>query len=353
MSARDAALRDLNRATLARQGLLAREAVGVVEAVERFGGLQAQEPKPPFLALWSRVEAFSGDELRDALAAGQVVRAMMMRATLHTVSKADFAALRPVLQPVMDASMKGALKGRDEGYEIEAVVGAAKALVKKAPMTFGELRGALAEQFPEANDRALGYTVRTQLPLVMQPTGDRWGFPRDARFGPAPRLGRGDAEALVRRHLGAFGPATAADVQAWSGVRGLKDVMAGMELEALDGGLYDLPGAPRPGGDAEAPARFLPEFDSLLLAHADRARIVADEHRPGLVTKNLRVRAVFLWDGFAAGTWSVKATKRAATLTVEPFARLPRGAKAALIEEGERLLRFAEPEARSAAVAFG
>jgi len=347
------ALRDLNRATLARQGLLSRERLGVAEAVERFGGLQAQEPKPPFLALWSRVEGFSADDLRGALSASDVVRAMMMRATLHTVSRADFVALRPVLQPVMDAAMKSVLKGRDEGYEAEAVVRAATALVKKEPMTFGDLRRALAERFPDANDRALGYTVRTQLPLVMEPTEDRWGFPRDARFGPAPRVGRGGVEALVRRHLGAFGPATAADVQAWSGLRGLKDVMAGMDLETLGGGLYDLPDAPRPGGDAEAPARFLPEFDSLLLAHADRTRIVADEHRAGLVTKNLRVRAVFLWDGFAAGTWTVKATKREATLTVTPFARLPRGAKAALTEEGERLLRFAEPDCASVAVAFG
>lgn len=369
MSGRGEALRALNRATLARQGLLARERVGVVEAVERFGGLQAQEPKPPFLALWSRVEAFSGDDLRGAYAAGEVVRAMMMRATLHTVSARDFGVLRPVLQPAMDAAMRGALKGRDEGYEVEAVVRAATALVRKGPMTFGSLRAALADRFPDANDRALGYTVRTQLPLVMQPTEDRWAFPRDARFGLPPRPAgggaerlassdttgrpRGDVEALVRRHLGAFGPATVADVQAWSGLRGLKDVMAGMELEELEGGLYDLPGAPRPGADAEAPARFLPEFDSLLLAHADRTRIVSDEHRAGLVTKNLRVRAVFLWDGFAAGTWTVKATKRAATLTLEPFARLPRGAKAVLTEEGERLLRFAEPDSRDVAVAFG
>lgn len=339
-------LRALNRATLARQMLLEREAAGVVEAVERLGGLQAQEPKPPFLALWSRLEGFSADALRDALRDGELVRAMMMRATLHTVSAADFAVLRPALQPVMDAAMKGALRGRDDGYEIGAVVAAARELVAEGPRTFGELRAALAERFPDANDRALGYTVRTQLPLVMQPTGDRWAFPRDARFGPAPALGKADVERLVRRHLGAFGPATVADVQAWCGLKGLKDVVAGMDdLERLDGKLLDVPDGPRPDEDAEAPARFLPEFDSLLLAHADRTRIVADEHRPGLVTKNLRVRAVFLWDGFAAGTWEVKATKKLATMTLRPFAKLPRGAQRALAEEGERLLRFAEPHA--------
>jgi hypothetical protein len=353
-------VRELNRATLARQMLLARESTGVVDAVERLGGLQAQEPKPPFLALWSRLGGFEAGELRTPLERGDVVRAMMMRATLHVVSKSDFAALRPALQPAMDGAMRSALKGRDDGYEIDAVVEAARALVSTEPMTFGALRAALSERFPDANDRALGYTVRTQLPLVMVPSEDRWAFPRDARFGPAPRLREADAEAspsddvtgesplrgLVRRHLGAFGPATVADIQAWCGLKGLQQVVDGMDdLERLGGKLYDLPDAPRPGEDVDAPARFLPEFDSLLLAHKDRTRIVADEHRAGLVTKNLRVRAVFLWDGFAAGTWEVKATTKLATMTLRPFAKLPRGARGPLIEEGERLLRFAEPGA--------
>ncbi|CAA9518365.1 MAG: hypothetical protein AVDCRST_MAG85-2754 [uncultured Solirubrobacteraceae bacterium] len=340
-------VRELNRATLARQMLLAREKIGVVEAVERLGGLQAQEPKPPFLALWSRLSGFAPDDLRAALASGELVRAMMMRATLHTVSASDFARLRPALQPVMDAAMNGALRGRDDGYEVDAVVRAATASVRKKARTFGELRAILAEQFPSANDRALGYTVRTQLPLVMVPELDqRWSFPRDARFGPAPEIRKPDVEHLVRRHLGAFGPATVADVQAWCGLKGLKEVVGGMDdLERIDGKLLDLPGAPRPDAGVEAPARFLPEFDSLLLAHKDRTRIVADEHRAGLVTKNLRVRAVFLHDGFAAGTWEVKATKKLATMTLHPFAKLPREARTPLVEEGERLLRFAEPDA--------
>ena len=345
-------VRALNRATLARQLLLEREDVDVVEAVERLGGLQAQEPRPPFLALWSRLARFEREDLHRALHAGTLVRAMMMRATLHVVSRDDFAVLRPALQPVMDRAMASNLRGRDGGYDVDAVVAAAAAAVKEDPMTFGALRAVLAEAFPSADERALGYTARTQLPLVMTPTDDRWAFPRDAAFGPAPRLEQADLEALVRRHLGAFGPATAADVQAWCGLRGLEAVMERMDLERF-GALYDLPGAPRPGEDAEAPARLLPEFDSLLLAHADRTRIVPEEHRAGLVTKNLRVRAVFLWDGFAAGTWEVKATKRHPTLTLTPFARLPRSARAPLVEEGERLLRLAEPETAGTSVVFG
>ena len=116
--------------------------------------------------------------------------------------------------------------------------------------------------------------------------------------------------------------------------------------------LLDLPGAPRPGEDAEAPARLLPEFDSLVLAHDDRRRIIADAHRPALTTKNLRVRAVFLWDGFAAGTWSIAKARGTATITLDPFTRLPKGAMKELREEGERLAAFLEPEAGSHEVAL-
>ena len=109
--------------------------------------------------------------------------------------------------------------------------------------------------------------------------------------------------------------------------------------------LYDIPDAPRPGEDVEAPARFLPEFDSLVLAHADRTRVIADAHRPSLTTKNLRVRATFLWDGFVGGTWTAERKRKEATLVLTPFAKLPRPAERALCDEGESLLRFLEPEA--------
>jgi hypothetical protein len=109
--------------------------------------------------------------------------------------------------------------------------------------------------------------------------------------------------------------------------------------------LFDLPDAPRPSEDVDAPARFLPEFDSLLLAHADRTRIVADEHRSALVTKNLRVRAAFLWDGVIQGTWTVERARKAATVVFAPFAPLPKGAVSALGEEALQMLRFLEPDA--------
>jgi hypothetical protein len=343
--AEELSLRALNRATLARQLLLAREPLEPAAAIERLGGLQAQEAKPAFQALWARLEGFERGALHDALVAGAVVRATMMRATLHMTTPADYAALRPVLQPMLDAAMEGILRQRGE-VDVPAVLPAARTLLRAGPRTFNALRDELAEQFPDAEIRALGYAVRMQLPLLMVPTGDRWSFPSDSQFRLAgDELGAGDPGALVRRHLGAFGPASVADIQTWSGLKGLKDVVAGMEdeLVAFKHGrrtLYDLPDAPRPGEDVPAPPRLLPEFDSLMLAHQDRTRVITDERRKALATKNLRVLATFLVDGVVAGSWAVKTSRGTATLTLSAFAPLAKRDKDALAAEAEALLAF-------------
>lgn len=338
--------RELNRATLARQLLLERERANVVDAVDRLGGPQAQEPKPPFLALWARLAGFRREQLHDALHAGTILRATAMRATLHLIGAAGYPALRATLQPALTGAM-AAIRGRDAGLELDAVLRAARTLVAREPRTFGELRALLAEQFPGVNERALGYATRMNLPLAMVPSDDRWSFPADARFALTD-IGKPDPQALVRRHLAAFGPATAADIQTWSGLGGLREVLESMELAQFKSGrrtLYDLPDAPRPGEDVPAPVRLLPEFDSLLLAHKDRTRVVADEHRGSLTTKNLRVKAVFLVDGFVAGTWTSARKRDTATLTLSPFAKLPKAAAEELRAEGEELLGFAEPDA--------
>jgi hypothetical protein len=349
--------RQLNRATLARQLLLHREEISALDAVERLCGLQAQEPGPPFIALWSRVAEFRDGELHQALHGRAAVRATMMRGTLHLASAGDYAAFRGPLQPVLSRAMTGALRERAEGLEPDAVLPVARALLEERPRTFDELRGLLQEAFPEVNHRALGYAVRMLLPLVMVPTEDRWAFPRVADFALADRWleRRVSAEEapdeLVLRYLAAFGPASTADVQTWSGLQGIKAVLEVMRprlvVFADERGreLFDLPEAPRPAPDTRAPPRLLAEFDTLLLAHADRARVIAEEHRPAVVTKNLRVRATFLIDGFVRGTWEIKRARRAATLTIVPFAALSKRDAAALKSEAESLLRFTDPEA--------
>jgi hypothetical protein len=337
--------------------LLGREEAGVVDAVERLGAMQAQEPRPPFIGLWSRVEGFDPADLRAALHKRSLVRAMTMRATLHLMSAADYRAVRAALEPVMATAMK-VLKGRAEGLDLKTVLPAARSFLEDGPRTFAEIRDHLAALFPEVDERALGYAVRTRMHLVMVPTDDRWAFPATSAFTlaeewlGAPVEPGASPQELVRRHLAAFGPASAADVQAWCGLTGmaavLEEMRPGLRAFRTEAGreLLDLPDATRPDEDVPAPARLLPEFDSLVLAHADRTRVIADEHRAGLVTRNLRVRATFLWDGFAAGTWTAQRTRGTATLTLTPFARLPRGATKALEGEAEALIRFTEPEAK-------
>ncbi|QFG26344.1 winged helix DNA-binding domain-containing protein [Actinomadura sp. WMMB 499] len=354
-------IRALNRATLARQLLLARERATVTEAVGRLLCMQAQEPKPPFLGLWSRLEGFEASDLRAALHDRSLVRATTMRATLHLMTAADYGAFRETLQPVLDAAMR-VLGDRAEGLDAGATADVARALLRERPRTFNETRALLKEEFPDVDERALGYAVRMCVPLVMVPTGDRWAFPRASEFALADSwLGFAPAaepavDALMLRYLAAYGPASAADAQTWSGLAALGEVFDRLRprLRVLtdDAGreLFDLPDAPRPDGDVPAPARFLPEFDALVLAHADRRRIIADAHRPSLTTKNLRVRAVFLWDGFARGVWETDYKRRVATLRLRPFEPLPRAAEAALTAEGEALLRFLEPAAKETAV---
>jgi hypothetical protein len=254
------------------------------------------------------------------------------------------------------------LGARAEGLDVGVLLATARDLLADGPLTFTQLRPLLHAAFPAVDERALGFTVRMYLPLVMVPTEHRWGFPSVATFTPAdgwlgrPPSGDGGTAAMVLRYLAAFGPASVADAQTWSGLKGLKPVVEGLDLvrftDERGRTLYDLPDAPRPDADTPAPARFLPDFDNLVLAHDDRTRVIADEHRGLVATKNLRIRATFTWDGFVAGTWTVQRRRGAATLVLAPFAPLPAGAAEELRREGEELLRFAEEDATTYEVTF-
>lgn len=360
MSAPPISRAECNRATLARQLLLERAELPAIEAVGRLGGMQAQEPKHPFIGLWTRLRGFEEHHLRDALAQRAVVRATLMRSTLHLLGADDYAALRPALQPPASVALR-VLGARSKGLDVERVLPAARELLTGNPITFDAIRAGLAEQFPDVDERALGYAVRTLLALVMVPGEGRWGYPRAAQFALAEELlqrplGPPAPELVAERHLAAFGPASVADVQAWSGASGMKNVLHGMRerlvtfTDERGRELFDLPDAPRPGADAPAPARLLPEFDNLVLAHDDRSRLIADEHRKLVTTKNLRVRATMLVDGVVAGTWTIAVKRRVATLTLQPFAPLTKRAEKSLREEAEALVRFAEPEAKDHAV---
>jgi hypothetical protein len=355
---------ELNRATLARQMLLARERTTALRAIERLAGLQAQLAKPPFLGLWSRVAGFHAEELTKLAHARKAVRATAMRGTLHVLSAKDYLALRPALQPMLAENWKAVLGARGRGIDVGAVTVAARRLLDERPRTFEALRDELGRLWPRLDVRALGYAVRTHLPLVQVPADTRWGWPGAACFAPAESwLGKavpasGDAAPLVLRYLGAFGPAGVRDAQAWSGLRDLKGAFESLRpklavfRDEKGRELFDLPRAPRPPARTPAPVRFLPDYDNLMLGHDDRSRVVADAHRPKLATKNLRILASFLVDGFIRGTWRIERAGPAAALVLEPFEDLSRKARAELAEEGRALLRFAEPDARSFDVGF-
>lgn len=359
-------VRELNRTTLARQMLLEREAMPVLDALERLAGMQAQQAIGPYVGLWTRLQNFERDDLAKRIEAREAVKATLMRGTLHLVTAADYLRFRGPLQAMLSDAQESIVGRRGaDTLDIPAVIEAGRAFFAEAPHTFAELTDHLVAKFPGVDDGALRYTVRTYVPLVQVPNDYRWSYPGNAQFALAedwlkqPIPEASDLQTLIRRYLAAFGPASVTDMQTWSALKNLGPVVETMRDELVvyknesRVELFDLPGMPAPHADTPAPARFLPEFDNLLLSHAKRTRIFAEEHRKVIwAWGNLRVRPTILSDGFVAGTWAFTHKRGEALITVEPFAPLPAADRAALEEEGERLVRFIEPNAKTWAVRF-
>jgi hypothetical protein len=355
--------RALNRALLARQLLLERHAMPALEAIEHLVGLQAQAPNPPHIGLWSRLADYALEEAGELIADRRALRMVLMRGTLHLVSARDARALRPITQVILDNHLK-ARAAELRHLDLADVTARARSLLEEEPRSDKDLRALLAERWPDEDPALLAWAVRLSLPLVQVPPRGIWGASGIARhttlenwLGPtAPDPSLDD---LVRRYLGAFGPASVQDVQQWAGLTRLGEVVERLRPELVtfhdENGrtLYDLPDAPRPGPGAEAPVRFVPDFDNLLLSHADRARIISEEHRKRVFTVNGIIRATFLVDGFVHGMWKIEKGRGEATLRIEPFAPVPGPERAALEEEGMRLLAAAHPKAKSHGVEFG
>jgi hypothetical protein len=369
---RSLTLRQLNRATLDRQILVDRKALSVPDVIERLGGLQAQAAAAPYVGLWTRIPGFTRDDLASPIADRTVVKAAWVRGTLHLVTAADYVRHRSTLQPMLTAGFESIAKRRGPAVDVPKVVAAARRYFAQEPRTFAELSAWLTERYPDADVGPLRHAVRMHLPIVQVPVEEGWSYPNKPRFTladdwlgtkvpvePSSAAAGDDAvDDLVRRYLRAFGPAGVTDMQTWSGLPApsLKAAVARLEPELVtyraEGRteLFDLADLALPDADAPVPARFLPEYDNVLLSHRKRTRIVADEHRKQVYLPALRVAATILVDGFVAGTWKVAKAKGEATLTVEPFGRLAKADRAALAEDGEGLVRFVEPSARSYAV---
>lgn len=339
--------------------LLKREKSDPVAVIEKLGGLQAQQARPPFVGLWTRLEAFERDHLLKPVHARKVLRATTLRGTLHLITPRDFAAWRPVLQPMFSSGAQSILRDRLTTFDPSLILDTARKSFATRARTFTSLRDELVAAFPDGDERAMGYFARMHLPLASLPDSDAtWGFGPDAEFDlqGAAHDAEGDPQSLVLRYLAAFGPASAADFQAWSGLKA-KPVFDALQSKLLTfhddkkRTLYDIPDAPRPPAETPAPIRFIAEFDNLVLGHADRARIVSELHRPRVVTKNLLVLGTFLIDGFVAGIWKCERKKKEAILKLEPFEKVAPKVWKELEREGLELARFLEPDAASFSVA--
>ncbi|MBM7567629.1 winged helix DNA-binding domain-containing protein [Paenibacillus sacheonensis] len=360
--------RALNRALLARQLLLERSPLSPIAALEHLVGMQSQVPTAPYAGLWSRLETFQTNDLSQLLADRKAVRLSLMRSTIHLVSARDCLPLRYILQSVHERMLKGNFGRKLAGLDPAALAAAGRALVEERPLTLAEIGARLRKgHWPEREAPALAAAVRSYVPLVQVTPRGIWGASAPAahtsaeawlRMQSPPSEEEADAGSLLLRYLAAFGPASVKDMAAWSGLTGLRGIVEALrpQLRVFQGEegteLFDVPDAPLPDESEPAPVRFLAEFDGILLSHADRSRIMPEAYRPLVFTENGIIRSAFLVDGFVGGLWTIEREKDAAELVVSPFAPLAENDRAALADEGRRLLAFAADAAQEQRIRF-
>jgi len=350
--------RALNRALLERQLLLRRSTLSVTAAIEQLVGLQAQAPNPPYVGLWTRLLEFRPHQLAQLITDRQVVRVALMRGTIHLVTARDCLALRPLVQPVLDRAIytRGSLIPELRGVDVGSLVGDASELLEERPLTNRQLGAALEPNWPNHDPSALTHAVRCLAPLVHVPPRGIWGVKGPTMHTTAEHwLGRPletnvSLDDLVLRYLAGFGPTSILDMQTWSGLTGLDEIVDHLRptlcsfRDESGRELFDLPDAPRPDPATSAGVRFLPEFDNVLLSYADRTRIICDDDRKRIYTVNGLVPSTVLVDGFVHGRWKIDRGNGAAKLIVEPFRKLSKKDASAIVEEGLRLLSFAGGE---------
>lgn len=363
--------RALNRATLARQLLLSRAEMSAQDATRHLLGLQAQNVKPPYFQLHARLAGFGPAELAGLMESRQVVRMVTMRSTIHTHTVDDALTLRPLVQPARDREINYFRKGL-VGVDLDRLAERARVFVEAEPRTMAEIREELLEEWPGADPQSLSVAARCRLPLVQVTPRGVWGKSGQVRLttlhqwigeketaggeGAAGEVGEaGGIDAAVLRYLGAFGPASVKDMQTWAGLTRLREAFERLRpvLEVFqdENGveLFDLPDGPRPDAEQPAPPRFLPEFDNLLLSHADRSRVISPELK-GRSWSGNRAHCTLILDGFLAGLWKLDGD---AMLTVELFSAVSKAGRAEIVAEGEALLAAMSEDRPGGSVRFG
>ena len=326
----------LNRALLERQLLLRRRRMDAAAAIEHLVGMQAQAPLAPYVALWSRLERFEPDELSELLRSRAAVRTHVMRSTIHLVTRRDCLALRPPMQSVVARSYASTPFAKAlAGADTDAIVAAGRELLEQRPHTRAELGRLLAERWPELDAASMSAAVAYLVPSVQVTPRGIWGERGPAAWAavetwlgePLPERPAPPDDAVLR-YLAAFGPASVPDARTWSGLAQLGEVFERLRprlatfRDEAGRELFDLPDAPRPDPGLPAPPRFLPEYDNVLLSHADRTRINDEGHPLPWPAGDGAAMGTLLVEGFVRGVWKVARERGGARLSVEPYARL-------------------------------
>jgi hypothetical protein len=352
--------RELNRATLGRQLLLERAPLSVTDGVRRVVALQAQQPASAYLALWNRLDGFDPAELDSAFAGQQVVRAQLMRVTMHAVHAEDHQAFREAMDPTLRASRLGDRRFTASGLTMADALDLTGGLLDFAdrPRTGPECEAWLADRLGAPMPPLAWRMLRQYAPLWHAPTDGPWSFGSRAYVAARPRPVLADADVsdlalqtLVWRYLEGFGPASIADMAQFAMVQRARAKAAvqalGGSLQQWEGPggtvLYDVPGAPLPAGDTPAPPRLMAMWDSVLMAYTDRSRVTPPGYRKLVRRMNGDVLPALLVDGYVAGVWRAVQAGIEATA----FHPLPRLAWEGLAAEAEALVPFLagrEPE---------
>lgn len=338
--------------------------------VEHLVGQQAQIPTTPYVGLWSRLLDFEAIELSDVIERRLAVRASLLRATIHLVTARDYLAIRPLVAPPLEREvLANSTYGRDRlaGIDVEAVIDAGRELTRDEPLTVSQLAPRLAARWPDRDPAALAHLVRVLMPGVHATPRGLWGRsgqPKitsietwlgpdgmaNARAGePRERNEPLTIDGLILRYLAAFGPATPADAMSWSRIPSLGEVFERLRPRLRsyrdENGreLFDVEDGPLPDPDTPAPPRFLPEYDNVGLGHADRSRILSREQMRFLAELRWTVGGLLV-DGFFAGVWRAHRQRNAASLEIQTFEPLTAADRAAVEDEGLRLLAFLAPD---------
>ena len=319
--------------------------------------MQAQAPNLPYVGLWARLHGFRTDELSRLIETRAAVRISLLRNTIHLVTTRDALGLKPLFTPLGERGfMHGSPWGRGmSDGDLGAIQRAGREIMGEKPRTVAELARILAQRFPGSDANALAYGVRYTVPLVFTPPRGIWGaggpvalITFEAWLGRPPGPGI-EPEQLVLRYLAAFGPASPADMRAWSGLA-MRPVFEKLRprlkvfRDSNGAELFDLPRAPRPAAGVTAPIRLIPDYDNILLAHSDRTRIMPEGRHLGMFSSNGVMQGAVLVDGFVRAMWRPKAAAGTTTLLITPFTKpLAKSDRAAITDEALDLLELLAP----------